>query len=260
MRIPFAKMLAAFLFAAMFGLSGPSAAKAGSADDAILAELNFARQHPQEYAALLMREPVSQWEQALASDPAADDDVAAYAQAIAFLQRQSPLPPLRADDQLTAAALEHVAAQGPAGEVGHDGPRGERFDARLRRHGVEARLWAEDIAYGPRDPRDVVRELIIDRGVPDRGHRRNIFLASIRTAGVSCGPHRDYDIMCVIDFASPTREAAPRDPTPLARLQLATFEPDSFQPAKLQLATLDIGKTAAPQEGLLSRFFHKLLG
>jgi hypothetical protein len=167
-------------------------------DGGLLAELNFAREHPADYARALMNEPVSDWERGLADRP----DPADLTEAVAFLQRQAPLSPLRADDQLAAAALEHVAAQGAAGQVGHAGQDGEAFDARLRRHGVDARLWGENIAYGPRRPRDVVRELIIDSGVPDRGHRRNIFLAAFDVAGASCGPHRDYAAMCVVDFAS----------------------------------------------------------
>jgi uncharacterized protein YkwD len=156
-----------------------------------------------------MSEPVSDWERGLAERP----DPADVAEAVAFLQRQAPLSPLRADDQLAAAALEHVAAQGVAGQVGHEGPDGEAFDARLRRHGVDGRLWGENIAYGPRRPGDVIRELIIDSGVPDRGHRRNIFYADFAAAGVSCGPHRDYGAMCVMDFASPAPPARPLPPS-----------------------------------------------
>jgi len=186
---------------------------------AVLAEINFARANPQAYARALMSQPVSAWERGLAQPT----DRVAYAEAVAFLLRQAPLPPLRADDQLAAAALEHVADQGAAGKVGHESPGGETFDARLRRHGVEARMWGENIAYGPARASDVVRELIIDSGVPDRGHRRNIFYADFAAAGVSCGPHRVYAAMCVMDFAAPAPvrpEAAPwrqADLAPAAR-------------------------------------------
>ena len=179
---------------------------APSVDDALLAEVNFARAHPQDYARRLLLQPVSDWERGLADRT----DPAAVAEAIDFLMRQTPLPPLRADERLAAAALEHVAAQGAAGHTGHESANGEAFDARLRRHGVDARMWGENIAYGPARPSDVVRELIIDSGVPDRGHRRNIFYATFETAGVSCGPHRDYAAMCVMDFASPAPEARPQ--------------------------------------------------
>lgn len=210
MRGLFGTMLLPALAAALLAAAAPAASLEVSAgptvDEAILAEMNFARAHPQDYARRLRLQPVSDWERGLAEPT----DPAAYAEAIEFLRRQAPLPPLRADDRLAAAAFEHVAAQGLAGGIGHDGPGGEPFDARQRRHGVQAETSGENIAYGPARPGDVVRELIIDSGVPGRGHRRNIFYQAFAVAGVSCGPHRDFGAMCVMDFASPTlQEQAP---------------------------------------------------
>ncbi|WGU38180.1 CAP domain-containing protein [Phenylobacterium sp. NIBR 498073] len=175
-------------------------------EDAILAEINFARAYPQEYARRLEREPVTRWEQALidAGEPA---DHAAYIEAVQFLKRQRPLPPLRPDDSLASAALEHVSLQGPVGAIGHASADGERFYDRVRRHGAAPAMAAENIAYGPPSPEDVVRALIIDSGVPDRGHRTNMFTAAFKVAGVSCGPHRDYETMCVMDFSA---AASPR--------------------------------------------------
>jgi len=67
----------------------------------------------------------------------------------------------------------------------------------------------------------VVRELIIDSGVPSRGHRRNIFYPPLDAAGVACGPHRQYANMCVMDFAGGSEPARP------ARLQLAAASPEA---------------------------------
>ncbi len=64
-------------------------------------------------------------------------------------------------------------------------------------------LDAEAISYGYQSPQDVVRQLIVDDGVPGRGHRQVLFDASLRFAGVGCGPHRLYGAMCVIDFSGP---------------------------------------------------------
>ena len=185
-------------------LATPTCVRAGEdRNAALLSEINFARTQPQAYARRLLLQPVSDWEQGLAEPT----EPGALAEAIDFLERQAPLPPLQADDELAAAALEHVAAQGPLGGIGHDGPGGERFDARLARHGVAGRIEGENIAYGPARPADVVRELIIDSGVPDRGHRRNFFHPAFAVAGVTCGLHRDYGAMCVIDFASAAPDA-----------------------------------------------------
>ncbi len=187
------------------------AAFGGPMEDAVLAEVNFARAYPQEYARRLLSEPVTAWERALEAGGQPYDHEA-FLEAVDQLQRQEPLPPLKADDVLAGAAFEHVALQGPAGLVGHSGVNGERFYNRLRRHGAAEAIAAENIAYGPATPADVVRELIIDSGVPSRGHRRNIFHASFEVVGIGCGGHRDYSTMCVMDFSgapslSRTRQA-----------------------------------------------------
>ena len=49
--------------------------------------------------------------------------------------------------------------------------------------------------------RDVIRQLIIDDGVADRGHRIVMFADHLRYAGVACGPHPEFGTMCVIDMA-----------------------------------------------------------
>lgn len=181
------RLAAAFLLAA--GFAGP--ALAGGLDSAVLAEVNWARAHPAEYARELDEQPP---QDIAYNDPEALDD------AVAFLMRQSPLPPLREDARLAAAAESHAVAQGPSGEVGHHATAGG-LGERLARQGVHAGLAAEDISYGYESARDVVRQLIVDSGVPGRGHRANIFGRAYQAAGVGCGPHSTYGAMCVIDFA-----------------------------------------------------------
>jgi uncharacterized protein YkwD len=181
-------ILAASLLAA-------SSAFADGLDDAVLAELNFARERPADYARDLMR----------SADPEryssfANEDPDALEEAIDFLERQPALPPLQRDARITAAAREYARAQGARGDVGH-GPAGS-LGERLRQNGVWAGLVAENISYGQDKPRDIVRQLIVDSRVASRGHRRNIFTGAYRSAGVACGPHRAYGAMCVIDFAS----------------------------------------------------------
>jgi uncharacterized protein YkwD len=175
--------------AGLAGLTLSPAAQAMSLDDAVLAELNHARAHPAEYARELRRDP----------DAHASDDRAALEEAIDFLERQQPLAPLDGDRRVAAAAREHVRAQATSGSVGHGAAGG--LGRRLRDNGVWAGLSAENISYGSRTATDVIRQLIIDSGVPNRGHRQNIFSRGYQLAGVACGPHPAYDVVCVIDFA-----------------------------------------------------------
>ena len=182
------KTWAAGLMGLAAGLLAPALASAASLDDAVLAELNYARAHPADYAREMLHDPES-----------FAVDRAAFEEAVDFLERQAPLPPLTGDQRIAAAAREHSRAQASSGAVGH-GPAGG-LGLRLRDHGVWAGLTAETIAYGERTPTDVVRQLIVDSGVPNRGHRNTLFSRGYQLAGVACGPHPQYDVVCVIDFA-----------------------------------------------------------
>lgn len=173
----------------------PSLALADDFDDEVLAEMNFARAHPAAYARELRDE--AQRDDHYSSLAYEDRD--AVEEAIDFLTRQTPLPPLQPDGRLAAAAQAHTRDQGPRGELGHGAPGS--LGRRLQSNGLWAGLAAEDISYGHDTARDVVRQLIIDSGVPNRGHRANIFGRAYQVAGVGCGAHSVYGSMCVIDFA-----------------------------------------------------------
>jgi uncharacterized protein YkwD len=178
--------------ALLLACTAPAAARASELGDAVLDELNFARTRPAAYAdALLAAQRYG--------GAGRSDDPAAFDEAIDFLYRQRPLAPLRTDPRLAAAARAHAASQGPRGGVGHGGGGG--LSQRLQSQGLWASLVAENISYGMDDPRDVVRQLIVDSGVASRGHRHNIFNPAYEAAGVGCGGHRVYGAMCVIDFA-----------------------------------------------------------
>ena len=179
-------------------LNSTGGAHAESLGDGVVHELNLARTDPAAYARVLEREAESARSSASSF---AYEDRDALEEAIDFLQGQRPLPPLRANNRLNAAALDHAVAQGRTGGFGHIGVDGASLNDRLHRHGVWAGLAAEDISYGYRTPRDVARQLIVDSGVPGRGHRNNIFEAAYQVVGVGCGRHARYGALCVVDFA-----------------------------------------------------------
>jgi hypothetical protein len=175
----------------------PALASAPGLDDAVLDEINYARQHPRQYARELQRVDGAR----RPDNRYAADDPQDVEEAVDFLMRQPPLPPLRRDERLSEAAFDHAATQGPRGQLGHTGPRGETLGQRLQRRGMWAGIAAENISYGYDDPEGVVRQMIVDRGVPNRSHRQNIFGHSYQAAGVGCASHSVYGAMCVIDFA-----------------------------------------------------------
>lgn len=163
-----------------------------SDDGPVLDEINLARTHPREYAEIV--------EARMRAMPAADQRCVAEAEA--FLKRQRPLDPLQCVPGLVQSARQHVADQGPMGAIGHKGSDGGSPWSRMAKQGQWTGRAGENISYGYADARSIVVTLIVDQGVADRGHRRNIFCRDFKVAGAVCGPHARYGVMCVIDFAA----------------------------------------------------------
>lgn len=171
----------------------------------VLAALNFARTDPSGYAESL-RKYRGYFHAKLVSLPGSSEDletnegVAVVDETIGFLAHEAALVPLVDNALLASSAIEHVLDQAQSGETGHDGSDGSTPGDRVKRHGGGDYV-AEVIAYGATDAIDVVRQLIVDDGVSDRGHRSVIYSPDLRYAGVSCGPHKEFRTMCVIDMA-----------------------------------------------------------
>ncbi len=169
-------------------------AAAGGMGREVLDEINFARTHPAEYA-LALRDSRGEDGRYGRRDPSVLEE------AIVFLERQRPLPPLAPNSALALAAGEMAQSQGPRGLTGHGGGDGSSPSERLHRRGVWRSMSAEAISYGYDTAAGVVRQLVIDDGVVNRGHRMTIFDPNFQIAGAGCAPHAVYRYMCVIDFA-----------------------------------------------------------
>jgi uncharacterized protein YkwD len=181
-----------------------SASAATMIEQQVLAALNQARADAAAYArslqqyrtffhANLVRYP------GLDADIETQEGVKAVDEAIAFLADRAPLQPIQSSTLLGASAGDLVTDQSGSGDTGHEGGDGSSPGDRARRHGGGAYV-AEVIAYGPVDAADVVRQLIVDDGVADRGHRNILYSPELRFAGVACGPHPEFRTMCVIDL------------------------------------------------------------
>lgn len=194
-----------------------SAQAAGNIDYAALAEeiakeVNLARTNPRLYAAWLRdQRPYyrgTQLRRPGETPVRTKEGLAAVDEAIRWLERQRPVGTLSVSRGLSLAARDLVAPQGASGGFGHKGPDGTMPSDRIERHGQWESTIGENVAYGQRTARDVVAAFIVDDGVADRGHRKNLFQASFRVMGIDCGPHAVYGTTCAITFAAGFREKA----------------------------------------------------
>jgi len=170
----------------------------------VLEALNVARTNPTAYAATLVRYKTffkgNVYQMPGQKVPIrTNEGTPAVDEAIAFLQKQAPLAAETPQPILSAAAADHTAEQGKTGMTGHNSTDGSNPGDRVRKRGGGPYV-AEVIAYGPADPVDVIRQLIVDDGVANRGHRVIIYSPELIHAGVSCGPHPKFRTVCVVDF------------------------------------------------------------
>ncbi len=172
---------------------------------AVVAELNYARQKPQDYAKV-----IQQWtgyfRGKLLTLPGAmpimtNEGVSAVLEAVRALRATSPMGPLAESVPLDRAADDLVKDQGPRGGSGHIGADGSKPWTRMQRHATGLSGFGEANAYGPTDARSVVIGLLVDDGSSDRGHRQILLSPVFRYVGVGCGRHATFGQMCVIDLA-----------------------------------------------------------
>ncbi|HTL97384.1 MAG TPA: CAP domain-containing protein [Holophagaceae bacterium] len=197
-------------FLAFHGLL-PAQADSKALAREVVAQINWARQDPKA-AAQELRTWLPRFEggRYLAfpgeTRLRTEEGVQAVKEAIAFLDRQRPLAPLAWSERLARSAEDLAKDQSVHGGLGHVGSDGSRPMDRVERYGEVSGSVGEVVTYGtfgdPGIPRRAALALIVDDGVPDRGHRALIFDGSFTLAGAAWGPHPIYAHMAAVDFCS----------------------------------------------------------
>jgi uncharacterized protein YkwD len=171
----------------------------------VLTELNLARSNPAAYASKI-EQLLPLFNGNLRRQPGSNvsirtqEGAAAVREAVDVLRRQPAVPTLSLSAGLSQAGGDLAADQARTGALGHTGSDGSSPGDRISRYGKWGVSYNENVDYGAFSTgRDVVIDLIVDDGVRDRGHRRNVFDQNARIVGIRCGPHPRYGSTCVID-------------------------------------------------------------
>ena len=194
--------------------AGGGPAYLSSLEAEVIQEINLARAHPEKYAGYL-QEYKKYYNGKICSSPnrarpvMTFEGVAAIDEAIRFLQSSNPLGRLEPSRGLSLGAKDHVLDLSQKGFISHRGSDGSLPTDRVSRYGTWESAMGEAILFEVSTPREMVMQLIIDDGVRDRGHRRDLFEPSFQVAGVSIVPKGGFGGFCVIDFADKFTDKSP---------------------------------------------------
>lgn len=191
-------------------MMGPLNSSSGIEAD-ILEEVNFVRANPDSYVGDL-EEYERRFDGRVAFGEGNEPDFTTregtrpVIEAARELRRVRPMGEMRHSGVLAQAAADHVRSQGASGQMGHVS-NGKRPGDRVKARGGNIYV-GEVIVYGVYSSRNAVRQMVVDDGVPGRGHRKLLLFAPYRYAGVACGAHSVWRNMCVI-VLSETRDGSP---------------------------------------------------
>lgn len=107
------------------------------------------------------------------------------------LKATSGLNKLHPNETLYRAARKHAVASGKEGGLGHSSSAGN-FEQRLKPLAAQFNYLLENCDYGSSEALDILMNLMIDEGLPEVGHRKNILHDKIDAVGVSIAPHTTY--------------------------------------------------------------------
>jgi len=175
----------------------------------VILEMNKVRTNPGKYAELYIRPRLRFYNGRHYSVPGeitilTEEGAAAVDECIRALGQAAPAGILKPERGLSLAARDHVADQSRTGQTGHGGSDRSSPEIRVRRYGAFGNSWTlgENIAYGETSGRDIVCGLLIDDGVPGRGHRTIIMNNAFTQTGAATGTHSQYRTSCTIVYAN----------------------------------------------------------
>jgi len=132
------------------------------------------------------------------------EGASAVNECIKVLANAKPIGPLKDDmpPGLVRAAKDHALDCGkPGGEgLGHTGSDGSSSEMRISRYGDWKKTMGENISFGRTTGDDVVIQLLVDDGIPSRGHRKNILNPDFGVAGIYCATQPRFGCCAVIDY------------------------------------------------------------
>jgi len=183
----------------------------------VILELNKVRSDPPRYARALLFPQGRYYSDQKLIYPGevpilTQEGIKAFDECYKTLMKAGSAGLLTPKEGLARAARDHAIDQGKTGQTGHTGRDRSDVSIRANRYGKWGGKIGENIQYGHSAAARIVSSLLIDDGVPTRGHRKIILDPLFRHAGVASGPHPKFRHMCVLVFAAEYSEGKAEAP------------------------------------------------
>ena len=174
----------------------------------IVEELNFVRINPRQYAAEVLEPRLKYFDGNMYAEPGkvrllTQEGITPLQECIRVLKDTAVVEPLSLETGLCHSAQWLADDQARTGGLGHTGSDGSNLVTRISRYGTWGILCGENCAYGSVTAREIVVQLLIDDGVPSRGHRINILKPEFKKVGIGFNKtgKAAYGAVTVMDFA-----------------------------------------------------------
>ena len=174
----------------------------------ILTELNRVRSNPKKYAEEELKPRLKYFDGKLYKVPGqiplqTNEGASAVQECIDALINTNPVEALKLENGLCLSAQWLADDQANTEKIGHHGSDGSSPFDRMNRYGKWLITAGENCAYGTKTGKEIVAQLLIDDGVMNRRHRKNILNPIFKKVGIGYNDEgkAPYGAVSVMDFA-----------------------------------------------------------
>ena len=121
-------------------------------------------------------------------------------EAIEFLKNQNSIPELIPSEYLKLSSKEHADDIGINSLYTHEGSDGLNVNDRIEKYCDWSGNLSENIEFSSNTSNDIICSWIIDDGIKNRTHRKNIFCEDYKYFGAGASNHALENIVTVVDF------------------------------------------------------------
>ncbi|MFW6326875.1 MAG: CAP domain-containing protein [Bacteroidota bacterium] len=167
--------------------------------------MNLIRYDPAKYAELYVLQRFEYYSGNLFHFPGktptrTSEGVKAAEELYAELKNAESMPVFYPSEGMSKGSEDHALYMKRTGITSHKGQGG--MSKRVSKYGEWKGALAENLQWGTSNAHEAIISLMIDDGIPGRGHRVNAMNPTYTKVGVAIAPHPEYRISYVINFAN----------------------------------------------------------